>query len=1350
MPVATPKWKDITASGKWSAYTPDKQNEVRERWLTEVNTQEPNWTEEQRQELRAGVFKDIQKLIAAPTTQEQIAPTIQEQILQEEQGNIQRDLMKAPTRETPGELISPETIEFLKGLPLGVITGPGSKEFMETIPGGKFAYGEAREEFVKAPLISEPRMPSKEDLLQIAQGKGMRLIAERLKSKEVAQTKVVMVMQELYKGLELYTVGKGFQAGAELLKVVPRIEKIMRYPLETLFKQKKTVIKEIDTITKTISRETLSGGEKKIVDDLGRVKKTLQESTGKDVTPTELDAVEKILGDVQAGKVSLASAEREINKAVGVVGKPPPVSPLDVKIITKPKPKEKIPGVIPAKPREVTTIRKDITGKLKPKPEKEFKVVGKELSKGKAKKELPLSKEPLALKAGKEPIALKEAPKLPLKEKTIKGEVGRKEVLKSFETYLEEFRTKGGKVKELPTIKSDTAEVIGKLSAKKARDQSIADLGVDVSVRKGLKAPGEKGVEDLGKELEIESEFLGSILGGVQKFFKRKVSKAERGEPTQLEMKRKTSWWDEEKPWKDLGKPELGRAIKNIYSKMEAVEVWGHGQLKTLAKIGQTGKMGVLKRPFKKGKGYTKDDMSNIPLYAEDIPRFKKLLKEEQDKLRQGVAFLRKFLKEGQRRYREEYGVNPDFKGNMMDSFNKNSVAMLDTIGQITAGEVKRFTKADLAKLGITLPRGMKFKPKNMKQVTSILKKAMGENKEIVKRLEKLDYVHIPYGMWFEQGLMTNRGASIKALALDNLKKRTTLSIQSLVDAGAIVKSDINVFDIIMSYSRKMAKDFALLDVRKSAMAEGMISKKKLPGFERIDPRRAPLFGKDWLHPAFKDWLYDFRVSTVNQTRVDKMFSLVKMWRFAKPGFLAYYDLQQHAVARNIGWLNPIGIGKDFSKALYLILKKPPEYYEILERGISSKPFDLPWKTTMELVDKLKGTTAGDVLRSIARQGVHPLKTSYEALWETAWWGDQFIRLVTNNMFLRRGASPWEAAQTAAFIHSDYAGVPMATRRSMQKILFTGTFKITMGKLYASMIKQMARVPYKLVTGGRKDLTFAEKEVAKAGYATVFGAMVGYDTLMTKIFGWKRDQFAIRYYKEIQTPEGAKEVVHVLASPLTMIPKYWSKFNRLMLTDYYSNDKLKGGIETFKWDLHPVYNISYSIINNKNPAGNMIYDPIGDSWGTIIGKSTRYAVRQSLAVLDYVAKQDDQEKAWKHYQKDVGKLFSWLAKPASFTYLRNTGIDRLRAKKDHLDRDFSKLKYRMQYGKRANGKPYTEADFRKLQIGMMNKTDQILKQIIAIEKEEYREALRRDKKEIAQETGARIKKSKPLTAPSGR
>jgi hypothetical protein len=1733
--ATTPAWKDITSSKKWASFKPEEQNAVRERWLKEVNAQEPNWTEKQRQSLREGVYKQPQvqqQEVASPTT-----PTIQEDILQQVPP-AQTDLVQPPGKQQPtqqipeGEQIDPNQAGALQGLFSSpeyfqaeqikeLAFGPGSEEFMETVPGGKSLISSEREKFLDKPFFPKLEMPSKKTIAVgvagVLAGRPLHVIEKRLAEDREAESKLEAVGQEIYKGFEWAAFGAGLKFGSAVLKSLPRIEKILRYPLETLLKRKKTITKEIDAITKSASKGALNELDKKLIDDLGEIKEIITTAHKKRaISDKQLDKVESIMGAAQDGKITLEAARSQIHKVIR--GKEKKVEK-GFRIVRKKlkegeRPKELPPGkerkILPpgkelralqepprrAMPRrrkliketfkervrkqekarkeeinqfarEVTkdykTLRKDqkkeikriieevrldrktiqegkkAIGKIKlaPKPKTELKkptveelkkiedkgrsaeidklekvaltvknvpekkimevqkllkeakgnkkplaevekemdkiifpkegavttskeaeikklveeagaeygtIWEKELSlkkkghqdqvmfhepvvhsslqmpvgeattvkairakmvesyklgrptdeqigqaiaegrkippelieahpevkklveqftKGKAPTEPPppvvksigehLAEKRLTTKAKAEPktvlseirsmggilnterdvghlvqkqsgvvglvtkkgmtwdkmrehfvgkdlfpehgtlsefqtfvledtLAAKfgkprkfgppQETKLPYErggptpemavEQTAQKEVSgaakevpdiRKFVKKKVsehEKYIEEFEAKGGKIQKIPeVIESESKEVIGKTTAKKARDQSIAEIGSDVSVRKGLKAPGEtKTVETIEAELETDGETLGTIIGGVQKFFKRKASMAERGEPTPLQMKRKTSWWDVEKPWQDLGKPEVGRAIKNIYSKMEAVQEWGHGELKKLAKIGQTGKLGVLKRPFKRAKGYTKEDMSDIPLYAEDIGRLKNAPKEVQEKLGEGVKFLRNFFKEAQRRYRE-YGVNPDFKGNMIDSYNGNTIHMLDTIDKIVAGKITRFTKADLAKLGITIPKGVKFKPKNMKQVSSILSKAMKENKEIVKRLEKLDYVHIPYGMWFEQGMMANRRASVKALSLANLKKRKTITIQDLIDAGAVDKADVNVFDIVMSYSRKMAKDFALLDIRKSAMAEGMVSSKKLPGFERIDPRRAPLFGKDFMHPAFKDWLYDFRVSTVNQTRTDKIFSTIKMWRFAKPLFLMYYDLQQHAVARNVGWLNPVGIGQDFGKALYQMAKKPKSYYEALEHGVSSKPFDLPWKTSMELVEKLKGTTAGDILKGLAKQGKHPLKTTYEALWETAWWGDRFVRLATNNMYLRKGASPWEAAQTAAFIHSDYAGVPMASRRAMQKILFTGTFKVTMGKLYADMIKQMARVPAKLLTGKGKTLTFREKEIAKAGYATAFGAMVGYDTLMTKGFGWKRDQFAIRYYKDVDTPEGPKEVVHVLASPLTLIPKYWSKFQRLMLTDYYSDDKLRGGIETFKWDLHPVHNVAYSLVNNKDQKGDMIVNPIADSPGTKLGKRIRYAVKQSLAVLEYVAGEKDQKQAWKYYQKDVGKLFSWLLSPASFTYLRDPKVERLNSQLHFLKERFQKIGYKMEHGKKQNGEPYTEADFRKFYEQMDKKSEELQKKIIIAEKEHDRTVRKREYREMSRETG-RKKKVKTLKAPGSK
>jgi len=1266
--------------------------------------------------------------------------------------------------------------------PMELLTGPGTKEFLEFVPGGKFLYPKEREKFMDLPTTAlgvPPETPVPED--------------------RVPETKLKRILEELHKAAGWYTFGKGIEFGGILMSAVPRLEKILKYPLETLVRKKSTVTKTLDDIITKASKEKLPPEGEKILDLVKQTKDAVVNAPSKLTTkigtreppsflrrPVTSRAKPEITTK-HAKAPDASAAKRDFARKVAKV-KQSEVARAKVKVVPGTKFTE----------LEMKKIVEDAGGKfggviereeiLKKRGWEDYVNVHEPIDRSTL--EIPLSKfskkgveEKLAEYAGKverlktaktSPKTLQPPGKTlvtPTKKDTIITESGpRKEI--SYDRGIRDWEKQGGKIERGEHIKSRPyAEKPELWMDKKAAGRMTKDIkettGVDFTVSKtpATKGPsllsdviesyrkmqithGRKTAEQWLKKhwekqggaeqaLEDSGEYMGSMFGGAEKWFMKRAAKREGVEPTASEMRLRTRWWGVRKPWEDMKKPETGRKISNIYSMMETVEEYGNSVMKDISKLGKTG-LRVLKKPLaKESERFTHSDLSDIVLNAElSKGEFAKLPQQTQDKLGGAVKRLQKFFTDSQKAYRKR-GANPDFKNNMIVQFEDDILRMEKTQKDILDGSITRFTKNDLAKLGIRLPKEAKYNPKNVKQVHEILSKTIKENKEIIDRLGKLEYVHIPYGMWFEQGLV-NRGAATKALRLANLKKRKTIAIADLVESGAIEKNKINVFDVIASYSRKMAKDFAMLDIKNAGRAEGLLVRMKglkkadiPPGFSRIDGRVAPLFADSYIHPAFKDWIYNWNAQTSHQNWIGKSFSMTKMWQFAKPLFLPYYDTFQHIALRSYGMLNPYGVGRDIYHAIRLMKTKPKEYYDILGEGLASKPFDLPWKTTKNLIEAYSETTLGEMFLGMAKRNKSIVKPVYEALWETAWMGDIFIRLMSNS-YLTRGKkmSLSGAADLASFFHSAYADVPKTTTKHLNKILFTGTFKITMAKLYASMAKNMAKVPYKTMTGRHADLTAQEKLIARGGLTTVAGVMGGMDVVMTKMLGYERDQFARRYYKSVDTDEGPKESVVVFANPLTMIPKYVIKLNRLARTMYYGDNKMIGAVNAFKWDIHPIYRIAYNLGRNIDDKNDYIYTP-GDSPGVSTAKRLKYISKEIWRVFEYIDDKEDQQEAWKHFQKDIGFVLSSIMKPATFTYLRDPSSKRKRTQLYMMQQDVRKVMYKL---KRDN--KYTPEVAKRLMDEFKKKASVLHREIEKADKEHDERVHKKDLEQFKKEQSA--------------
>lgn len=1289
--VDVPTWQDITKSKVWPTLAPEKQNSVRERWIQDVNDREPNWTTEQREALRSKVFEGAQEveqlqipgqqpqdqLQGGPSPEGLLQPVPQEQVPREQIQPPQQEQLQPQAeevREGPAEIFTPvgraiESLmpESVRDFPLGPKAFASTADHLFSIISTPLSFALGGLKAYNKPLKDDPAGFKSAFSAAWDNISGGRITDASSVRKELTDK----TFEEAH-GLFLGTVANIALSMLADPLIIPTLATKSIMALKDIAKGK------IDTgkAAKILGELTDSKQHTEILKEVERgfriVRKKLK--PGKVVKP--------------AGQLKAPVARAELPPAKGqkALG---PAKALE------------LPGARVALPK--TTITK---GVREAGPIKLPAVKGEQITR-------PITTVKAAIKAPD------------VARKPVKTDVGyqpkptRGTVIQESET-VDDFIKRGGEVERVPGIQESTKQYVGNKAAQKARNEAMADLGIDVNVRKGLKYPGEAG-ENLNAihllDDADDGEFLGSIIGGAQKHYERAASRAERGVPTVEQMELKNSWLSVEKPWQDMNKPKTGFAVKNIYSRMESVELQAKKTMQSLAKAGKTGFRTLLRRPGAKAKGYSKQDLPDLVYYAEDKKLWANAPAAVKEKLGAGVKIIRNFLDDGQKLYRE-LGANPDFKNNTIKYYQESNASIRNTLKDINSGKTNRVTKADLKGMGIKLPKDIKFRPKDMKRVKEILAKEFKDNTQIVKRMDDLEYVHIPHAMWFDDAGV-DKAALIKSIKLANLKHRKTIFIRDLVESGAIKADAVNPFDIISSYSRRMAKDMAMLDIKKAATAEGMISGKKIPGFEKVDHKTFPLFAGKYVHPAFKTWLYNFKTQTVNANRIDRVFSKVKMWQFIKPLFLPYYDLYQHVALKNIGLINPIGTGKDIYKSVKNVFGRTPEYFKALDDGIASKPFDLPWKTQAEFVEKMKSTSFGSWIWKASKQNKTLIKPIYETLWNTAWTGDELVRFMSLNYLKRKGMGDHEAAQLAALFHSDYASVPVATRRTLNKLFFTPTFKITMFKLYKEMVRAAVKVPAKTLIGKYKDLTKQDKILARGGAATVFGMMVGFDQVMQGL-GYQRDQFARRYYKPVSVDGQEKESVQVFANPMTLIPKYMAKAEAFA-NDFYADNALVAFYRAVKYELHPIYRIGVELATNVGNDNKMIVNPMSDSDGMKLGKRIRYAAKEALKIIDTIdrSKKGDQDTAYRLFVNDLGKVTEdfggtkilglaagALVSPTMFSYLRAPTVRRERARLFKLKEEYNNTIWQLKRTEK-----YDKKTAHDMQVGLRKKTDKIYRLI---------------------------------------
>lgn len=735
---------------------------------------------------------------------------------------------------------------------------------------------------------------------------------------------------------------------------------------------------------------------------------------------------------------------------------------------------------------------------------------------------------------------------------------------------------------------------IKKKVAEEFDNESAQTKDAMAQVHKAFGSPGERG--------EISIDFGSMAQGAI-----------DRAKQLGDWFARKT---DVEYLWKRNGMPKVGQEIKIMFGKRKAYQEKTEQQLKAFIDLTRRNLGGTASR----------EDLADIVLSAEKKDYFNKLPEDRQQKLKKSVEWMRAYFDQAQRDLKAK-GIDVDFKKRMLADLKEKHA---------------EFKKADFD--------------------------SFRELENRIAEIEKMEFIHVPLMAWMDQTVKEIRRSKpgskegkkkIAQLKRLTTKKRRSLSIEHLLKKGFITKDQINPISIIMSYGRRVGTDLAYADIRDAAIKEGAIrvgGKKPTRKDTGIGWSHAPktleAFNVDgkkvWIRNDMIQILADTKAAVDQQGWFTKAMSIIKMSSFYNPLFLPAYDAIQHGMAvgpikaaRN---LNPLG--KRFRKALKDVYSKTPDYYEAQNNGLSSTPFDVPWNEFQDNIDTLTEITtapAGTKLEklrtrhpeyhAIAMKALHTLKVDatktgsvlrslYKGSWSLAWQLDSVVRQVTYNEMIKDGHSPREAGQIGAKFHGDYAGVPASTRKTLNKLFFTPTFKIAMSKLYGNMISGVWNTTRTMLKG--KSPSQKQKVFAYGALSTVM-INLGWHMFMT-MNGFDDDEPGRKYVKKIKTSTGEKELVITYSNPANMFSKYMSR----AWAAWGSENPIGTMFDMNSWEIHPLYRTMYQLKENKKPGGQPIYEEFDDphekafkiAWHgfsnifALLDAASRFVSREPKAIAD--------------------------------------------------------------------------------------------------------------------------------------
>lgn len=713
---------------------------------------------------------------------------------------------------------------------------------------------------------------------------------------------------------------------------------------------------------------------------------------------------------------------------------------------------------------------------------------------------------------------------------------------------------------------------------------------------------------------------------------------------------------DIEAPFRHIDAPDTGLAIKTSTSKMEAGEQRGLDTLNKLNKM-----------------NLTPEEYSQVSSLAS----MSKLPEETPPHIQEAVNFVRGEFDRDFSLLKERGVLTKPFPESYVDRLD-------DDINFLRSQKDSLSPKAKVSKQDIE------------NKITDL--------ESTRDALSQAKFVHLPVRLWFEsEGKYNPEGFKRSLASFRNIKPkagRKTISIQDLVDAGVITPEQADIRRILPYYKRYIYSQLAEKDIIDAAEIEGLalpISKAPEDWVE-IPTRYVPQLKDMKVHPIFADYLENHIKATQRggafEQGVTTVLGGVKMLQFYNPVFLSMYDVVQASILGSAKVI-PTDAGA-IRKAFKSMKERDANYYEAADNGLFSTPFRMPFDEFQKNIEQsiTKSDTpryALEKLKGIVKNPTRVLGDIYQLSWNTAWAGDRAIRLYSYNWLKNKGYSPKEAAQLAAKFHGDYASVPAGTRKMMNKALFTGTFKIAMGKLYGSMIKNTMK---KFM--GAKNLGKEGNRFVYGAVATLLAIPAAVDAMMTKMGDFEREEYARKYVRKEMTSEGEKELVVTFANPANLLQRYYYRFKPKPGETNYLNVVARG----LSYEIHPVYRIAGNLVKNQRMDGSPIYNPF-DNQEKQIRDVARFTISNVYRISEGILKDEtipDKQKM-EAINSSKKKLWYKFLSPFTFSYIRNVRDVRMGRKAKSLRNMFR--------GFMIKDEPKNEKEMKERQENLLKKIDSL-------------------------------------------
>ena len=564
-----------------------------------------------------------------------------------------------------------------------------------------------------------------------------------------------------------------------------------------------------------------------------------------------------------------------------------------------------------------------------------------------------------------------------------------------------------------------------------------------------------------------------------------------------------------------------------------------------------------------------------------------------------------------------------------------------------------------------------------------------------IEKLKSLRYIHLPSRIWMAEKSAEDPEGFDAVLSgnFSGIKGRRTLDpydltqIKDKTGQPLLNPDKVDAREALALYVRYVEGQRAQAEIRRTATAEGLVKKTDAApsDWAKPDVEKFPMFAGKKLHPAFYDLLKGYYNASGKNSTLNKLFTYMKMQNFINPIIMPMYDTFQAVALTQGRAILPWNLWRAYKDAM----GNTENYRQASWFNLFSKPDAAPFKDFQEQLQRqlkgggLDGWVKTELDRLVQTGEKLPKKAAlllpritrdiYHGMWFTAWKGDQILRMASYNVMRKQGFSPQDSARLAAEAHADYAGVPKASRKTLNKIFFTPTFQISMMKWAARQMMAPAKVATAQLKKAMGKNTSIDTKIEVQRSLTLLTSMAmlgGMHYLITNLLGWETEEWGRKYKKEVTDPDTGekKEVVVSFANPINVPLKYYHQFIRRRDGTTKPEQIAKYG----QFLIHPMYRLLINIAQNKRPNGEPIVDQF-DSPAKVAIDWSHYVSGQMVTLYREILDKPEttEAKAFKLLRENDQPKLDQAMRTIAFGYVRGEESNRVKYKTTRMFQQFS-------------------------------------------------------------------------------